>query len=271
MKTPQCLFFPMLLLFLLLGAHPALATNKEGKSRYDIIKETQQLRVCYWPDYFGISFFDRRTQTLNGIDTDMAREFGKDLGVTVKFVESSFATLIDDLLQSRCDVAMFGIGITPARLQHLRFTSPHLASDIYAITTQSSRRVSNWDDIDKPGRLVAVSKGTLHESVMREKLQHATLVVYDTPRAREIEVEAGRADVFMTDFPYTRQMLAFTDWARLITPPAPFHVTPYAWAVAPGDDPWHERVERFMQQVKRDGRLQTAARRYGLEPILVLE
>ncbi|WP_027389115.1 substrate-binding periplasmic protein [Chrysiogenes arsenatis] len=271
MKKSRPLLLHLLLLCVLFGFHPALAAGNEAKSRLDIIKETKQLRVCFWPDYYGISFFDRRTQTLNGIDTDMAREFSKDLGATVEFVESSFATLIDDLLQSRCDIAMFGIGITSARAQHLRFTSPHMASDIYAITTASNRRIQTWNDIDQPGRIVAVSKGTLHEPVMRDKLRHAELAVYDSPRAREVEVEAGRADVFMTDFPYTRQMLAFSDWARLITPPERFHVTPYGWAIAPGDDPWYERTERFMQQVKRDGRLQAAARRYGLEPILVLE
>lgn len=271
MKLYRNLLLALLLGALFFGIHPAFAASDEIKSRFDTIKETKQLRVCFWPDYFGISFFDRRTQTLNGIDTDLAREFGKDLGVTVEFVESSFAKLIDDLLQSRCDIAMFGIGITPARTKHLRFTSPHMASDIYAITTASNRRIQTWNDIDQPGRIVAVSKGTLHEPVMREKLRHAELAVYDSPRAREIEVEAGRADVFMTDFPYARQMLSFTDWARLITPPERFHVTPYGWAVAPGDDQWYERVERFMQQIKRDGRLQMAARRYGLEPILVLE
>lgn len=271
MKKPTLLLLPRLLLLLLLAYCPASALSAEVTSRLNAIQQTKQLRVCFWPDYYGISFFDRRTQTLNGIDTDMARELGKDLGVSVDFVESSFATLIDDLLQSRCDIAMYGIGITPARSKHLRFTSPHMASDIYAITTASNRRIQTWDDIDQPGRIVAVSKGTLHEPIMRELLQYATLAVYDSPRAREVEVEAGRADVFMTDFPYTRQMLAFSDWARLITPPARFHVTPYGWAVAPGDDLWYEQVERFMQQIKRDGRLKLAAKRYGLEPILVLE
>lgn len=62
------------------------------------------------------------------------------------------------------------------------------------------------------------AKGTLHEPLMRERLKNARLITPDTPHAREQEVQAGRADVFMTDFPYTRRMLETTDWARLVAP-----------------------------------------------------
>lgn len=226
------------------------------------------LRVCIWPDYHGITYRNPRTQQLSGIDIDMARELGRDLGVEVAFVDSSFAKLIDDLTQDRCDVAMFAIGITPARAERLRFTRPHLASDIYAITTKSNRRIREWADIDTPDTVVAVARGTLHEPVMREKLKSARLMVLDTPFAREQEVESGRADVFMTDYPYSQRFLAGADWARLVVPPATYHVTPYAYAMKPGDNTWYARVERFMSDIKRDGRLLEAARRHRLEAIV---
>ncbi|MBL8489570.1 MAG: transporter substrate-binding domain-containing protein, partial [Rhodocyclaceae bacterium] len=99
------------------------------------------LRVCIWPDYYGITYRNPRTQQLSGIDIDMSRELGRDLGVDVAFVDSSFARLIDDVSQDRCDVAMFAIGITSARAERLRFTRPHLASDIYAVASKSNRRI----------------------------------------------------------------------------------------------------------------------------------
>lgn len=251
----------------LLSASPADAAG----GRLERILEERRVRVCIWPDYYGISFRDPRTQTLTGIDIDLAQALGRDLGVEVSFVDSSFARLVADLLDERCDVAMFAIGITPQRQEHLRFTRPHLASDVLAITTRSNRRIRSWADIDRPGSVVAVAKGTLHEPLMRERLKAAELRVLDTPHAREQEVESGRADVFMTDFPYSRRMLETTDWARLISPPSTYHVTPYAWAVRPGDDAWHERLERFMRDIKRDGRLMSAARRHKLDPIVVTD
>ncbi len=232
------------------------------------IAASKSLRVCIWPDYFGISYRDPKTQQLSGIDIDMAKGLGRELGVNVEFVDSSFAKLIPDVLENRCDIAMFAIGITPLRQEKLRFTKPHLASDIYAITTKSNRRIKTWSDIDRDGVVVAVAKGTLHEPVMKERLKAATLKVLDTPHAREQEVESGRADVFMTDFPYSQRMLRTTDWARLIKPESSFHITRYAWAMRPGDDRWHGRVEQFLAQVKQRGELKAAAARHGLSPIV---
>jgi ABC-type amino acid transport substrate-binding protein len=226
------------------------------------------VRVCIWPDYYGISYRNPKTQVLSGIDIDMAKALGKDLGVSVTFVDSSFARLVADITSDRCDVAMFAVGITPQRKAKLRFTTPHLASDIYAIASKTNRRIKHWSDIDKPGSVVAVARGTLHEPVMRSKLKAAKLLVLDTPFAREQEVQSGRADVFMTDYPYIQRFLANAQWARLISPPSTYHVTPYAYAVQPGDDEWHARLERFVSDIKRDGRLMSAAKRHKLDPIV---
>lgn len=237
-------------------------------SRLDHIQQQRSLRVCIWPDYYSITYRNPRTQQLSGIDADLALELGKDLGVSVQFVDSSFVRLVDDLYQDRCDVAMFAVGITPARAEKLAFTRPHLASDIYAITALGNARMRDWQDIDKPGTVVAVAKGTLHEPVMRERLKAAQLLVLDTPFAREQEVQAGRADVFMTDYPYSQRFLAGADWARLIAPPQTYHVTPYAYAIKPGDPVWLARLDGFVADIKRDGRLMAAARKHKLQPIV---
>ena len=262
----------LLLLLLTLVWNPALAadTGSQPADRLARVLHSQTLRVCIWPDYYGITYRNPKTQQLSGIDIDLAQKLAQDLGsgVQVRFVDSSFARLIDDVTADLCDIAMFAIGITPARAEKLRFTRPHLRSDIYAITTRSNRRILEWADIDQSGVVVAVAKGTYHEPVMRERLQQARLAVLDTPFAREQEVESGRADVFMTDYPYSQRMLANADWARLVSPPATYHLTPYAYAMQPGDDRWHERIERFVGDIKHDGRLLEAARRHKLETIV---
>lgn len=259
--------FLILLTLGLAAAVDALAAGN-APNRLELILKNKLVQICIWPDYYGITYRNPKTQELSGIDIDMALQLGKDLGVAVQFVDSSFARLIDDITLGHCDVAMFAVGITPARAEKLRFTRPHLASDIYAITTRTNLRIKNWEDIDKPGVVVAVAKGTVHEPIMKEKLKEAELIVLDSPFAREQEVQSGRADVFITDYPYSQRFLANADWARLIAPPQTYHITPYAYAVAPGDDPWYARMERFVDDIKRDGRLLASAKRHRLEPIL---
>ncbi len=237
-------------------------------SRLAQIEAVKTLRVCIWPDYYAISYRNPKSMQLVGFDIDNARDVAKALGVELRFVDSSFARLLDDVTSDKCDLAMFAIGITAQRQERVRFTQPHLVSDVYAITTQANTRIKTWADIDKPGSVVVVAKGTLHEPLMKAQIKLAELKVVDTPAAREQEVQSGRADVFMTDYPFSRRMLALNDWARLVSPPATFHLTPYAWAMMPGDDVFHARIEKELAAMKADGRLLRNAQRHGLEPIV---
>ena len=241
------------------------------ESKLDLIKKSNELRVCIWPQYYGISYIDPRTQKLTGIDSDLALELARDLEVKLKLVQSSFPTLISDVTTNKCDIAMFAIGNTESRRAKMRFTTPHLESDIYAVTSKSNKKVKSWDDIDKSGVIVAVAKGTYHEPIMKKKLKNAELLVIKGFKQREDEVQSGRADVFMTDYPYGKKMLAKTDWAKLIIPKKTYHKTPYAWTMAYGDDKFYNRVEKFINDIKHDGRLFKLARNNDLLPIAKLK
>ena len=166
---------------------------------------------------------------------------------------------------------MFAIGNTKDRKDNLRFTTAHLSSDIYAITTKANKKINKWEDIDKKGVVVAVAKGTYHEPVMKRKLKNAKLLVVNSFKAREQEVKASRADVFMTDYPFGKRMIAKTNWAKLITPPSTYHKTPYSWVMKYGDDKFYNVVEKFISDIKKDGRLLRLAKENGLEPIANLK
>lgn len=255
-------------LFLGAGTDGPTAAHAADSPRLERIKASGDLRVCIWPDYFSITYRNPRSGVLEGIDIDMAEAFATDLGVKVRFVDSSFAALVANMTNDACDIAMHGVGVRPDRAEHMDFTQPHLVSGIFAVAMKTNPAITGWADIDKPGNVAVVQKGTYMEPVMREALTHAELLTVDDFKAREQEVQAGRADVFMTDFPYGRRMAALTDWARLIEPPAPIAPTPYAYAVPKGEPAWLAEADAFVARVKADGRLRAAAERHGLLPIL---
>lgn len=248
-----------------------LVFAQEKEDKLDRIIKQNKLKVCIWTNYYGISYLDQRTQKLVGIDSDLAKELASDLKVNIEFISSSFATLIEDVTTQKCDIAMFAIGDTPSRRVKMRYTTPHLSSDIYAITTKTNNKINNWKDIDKKGIVVAVTKGTYHEPVMKKKLKNAKLLVADSYKGREQVVLSGRADVFMTDYPFGKRMLAKTNWAKLIIPKDTYHMTPYAWVTSYGDDKFYNRVEQFISDIKADGRLKRFAKQNGLEPIVKLK
>jgi ABC-type amino acid transport substrate-binding protein len=233
------------------------------------VRARGELRVCMWPDYFAISFRNPRNGELEGIDIDLARDFARRLGVSLAFVETNFRDFMDRLEQGACDIAMFGVGITPQRAARVDFSEPYLTSPVYAVTTRDNRIIVRWADLDRPGNTIAVAAGTFMEPLMRETLRNATLEVVAPPRTREAELQAGRVDAFMSDFPYTRRMVLLFSWVRIVAPPDRFGETRYAFAVPKGQPTWLAAVNAFIAAARADGKLERAAERHGLTPILL--
>lgn len=234
----------------------------------EAVRARGEVRVCIWPDYFAISYRNPRNGELEGIDIDLARDFARRLGVSPAFVETNFRDFMDRLDQRACDVAMFGVGVTPQRAERVDFSTPHLVSPVYAVTTRDNRIIRGWADLDRPGNVIAVAAGTFMEPLMRRTLHRASLEVVAPPRTREAELQAGRADAFMSDFPYTRRMVLMHDWVRVIEPPDRFGETRYAFAVAKGQAAWLREVNAFVAAAREDGTLARAADRHGLTPIV---
>lgn len=245
----------------------AAAPTQTG--RLQAIRARNELQVCIWPDYFAISYRNPRNGELEGLDIDMARGLAARLDVGLAFHETSFGDFLDRLEDGSCDIAMMAVGVTPLRALRVAFSKPYMASPVYAVTTRTNTRVQRWADIDQPGAVVAVAAGTVMEPLMRETLRNAELMVVTPPRTREGEILSGRADVFMSDFPYTRRMVLTHDWARVIPPPDRFGDTLYAYAVPRNDQAWLNEVNAFLERTRVDGSLVRAAERHGLTGILL--
>jgi ABC-type amino acid transport substrate-binding protein len=54
------------------GAAPALAGTVA-----DRVRPAARCKVCIWPDYYGITWRNPRTQQLTGIDIDLSAELGR--------------------------------------------------------------------------------------------------------------------------------------------------------------------------------------------------
>src|SRR5690625_5392330 len=183
-----CLIFILMAVWVVFSAQ---AQTRHTGSRLQLTQRRHDLHKCVWPEYYSISYRDPRTQKLGGLDIELARILAAELGVKLRFVDSSFSRWIPDLVKESCDVAMFAVGITPERAEQIDFTEHHLVSDMIAITTKNNRSIQQWDDLDQPGHVLAVAKVTWNEAVMRERLQYAEVVAPDTAETRETEVLSG--------------------------------------------------------------------------------
>ena len=162
---------------------------------------------------------------------------------------------------------MFAVAVTPARQAVMDFTQPHMFSDVHAVASRSNVNVSPGWTLS-PWSSGGRGRRDFHEPLMRERLHAARLLVVALPSHSRGRGGIGRADVFMSDYPFTRRMVKDHDWVRIIAPDKPFHVVNYAYAIAPGQPAWLGTLNQFVRNQQRSGRLRLLAQRYDLQPIV---
>ena len=89
-------------------------------------------------------------------------------------------------------------------------------------------------------------------------------MVVKPPQTREQELEAGPGGCVHDRFPVQPAPARQRRLGPAGVTTKAFHALPYAYAVKPGDEAWLRRVDEFVGAIKRDGRLEAAAKRHGL-------
>lgn len=162
------------------------------------VQRTGVLRVGTTGDY--PPFSDDRGGELRGLDVQLALALGKEWGVEVVFVRTSWPALMDDLARRRFDVALSGISITAERRRQAGFSVPYLIDGKTPIARrEDAARFASLAQIDQPGVRVIVNPGGTNERFVREHLRRAEIVVHPDNRSIFREIIAGRADVMITD------------------------------------------------------------------------
>ena len=117
----------------------------------DRVRTARALKVCIWPEYYGVTYRHPRTQELSGIDIELAAALAADLNVRVEYVDSSFPTLVSDLVEDRCDVAMFAVGVTAQRAENCVSPSLICAVIFTASRPRATKLSANGRILTSPG------------------------------------------------------------------------------------------------------------------------
>lgn len=239
----------------LLALHASFAHSTESG---------EVLSVCAWPDGKRISYRVDDSGRWNGVDADLAKEWAKELGLKLRFVESSLGNVVHDLAKKKCHVAMFGIPITQELSTQLRFSKPTLFSELHGVAHKWGRTVRQWSDVDRPGVVISVVRSAPYVPQVKQIIRHARIEWTSSPVISEYDVESGRADIWLTDVFTATEVQQAKDWSSVIQAPAGFLRNLYGFAVAREDDSWAYKMDVFVRDIKRDGRLLRAAEVYGL-------
>jgi cyclohexadienyl dehydratase len=163
------------------------------------IQASGTLKVGLTGDYAPFSFRDSKGE-YTGADITMALSLTKTLGLKLAIVPTTWKTLLADLEAERFDIAMGGVSVTADRAAVGYFSVPVLLDGKRPIVRCADRdRYTSISSIDRPDVRVVVHPGGTNERFDRANFPHAQISEYPDNRTIYGELEAGRADVIMSD------------------------------------------------------------------------
>ncbi|MFF4653657.1 ABC transporter substrate-binding protein [Streptomyces sp. NPDC001380] len=212
-----------------------------------------------------------------GFDPDLAEVLGKELGVTFKFENTSFDSLLPGLAAGKFDMVMSGMTDTLDRRlggskdgnPRFTFVDYYISGTSLLVRKGNPRRIQTVEDIC--GKRVAVQLETTQVDLLKQQADKCRLQGAPLPSAVQKEnnqvtldqVRVGNADVQMTDTPVA--LFSAQQNPRLYeVPNTLFDEAPYGIAVRKKDEKLAKALQEGINNLIIDGRYQQVVDKWNL-------
>jgi polar amino acid transport system substrate-binding protein len=186
-----------------------------------------------------------------GVSVRLAEALGRHLSREVVIENIAFDGLIPALKTGRIDCIISSLTATPERARAIAFSDPYMTIGL-ALLVGTKSPVKSAADLDAPGRVVAVKKGTTGHTFATATLRKAKLLVLDKESAAVMEVAQGKADAFIYDsLSVFRNQRRHPETTRAIL--QPFREETWAIGLRPGDDGLRRQVNEFLEAYRAAG------------------
>jgi len=133
-----------------------------------------------------------------GISVDLAKAIGEHIGREVEIVDTAWDGLIPSLMTGKIDMIISSMTITEKRKEEVNFSDPY-ANAYLAILANKDSGITGIDDLNQPGRKVAVKTGSTGYLYAQDNLENAEIIALADESACVMEVSQGKADGFLYD------------------------------------------------------------------------
>jgi polar amino acid transport system substrate-binding protein len=186
-----------------------------------------------------------------GVSVRLAEALARQLGRELVIENIAFDGLIPALRTKKIDCIISSLTATPERARSIAFSEPYLKTGL-ALLVATRSPVASAADLDAPGRVVAVKKGTTGHQYAATSLKQARLLVLDKESTAVMEVAQGKADAFIYDsLSVYRSHVRHPDTTRPLL--RPFREETWAVGLRRGDDRLREEVNEFLDAFRADG------------------
>ena len=171
-----------------------------GADLADEIISRGVLRVGTTGDYKPFTYLDNGKYV--GYDIVIAEQIGKELGVKVEFIPTTWKSLLDDLNSNKYDIVMGGITRTTYRQTKAEMSNPYLIfGKCFLVRKGEKEKYNSIEAVNNPEVKVGVNIGGTNEKFADMYLNKAKIVRYENNLDVPLAVENGEVDVMVTETP----------------------------------------------------------------------
>ena len=256
MKIKYIVSIAVLWLFAIVFLLTGCRSSRPGDRSLQAVKTRGVLLVGTTGDYCPMSYLNPRTHAYEGFDAALAEDLAASLGVGIRYVPTTWPSLMQDTLDRKFDLAICGITITPARKEQALMSEGYLGNGKTVLCrAEDAAKYVSLAAIKRPEVRVMENPGGLNEKFAREHLPDAILTIHPVNEEIPALVASGRTDVMITEI---MEAAYYTGKDRRLAAPLldhPFTRGQLGVLLPPGNETLLEYVNGFLEQERRSGRL----------------
>ncbi|WP_435244523.1 transporter substrate-binding domain-containing protein [Streptomyces sioyaensis] len=212
------------------------------------------LKVCTTGDYMPLTYRDKASGKYSGFDIDMAKSLSEHLGRKAQFVQTSWPTMMQDLLTpGKCDITMGGVSATADRREKADLTASYLVDGKAPVVRSGEEsKYQTLDQMDRKDVRVIVNPGGTNEQFVKDRLPHATVITWPDNVTIFDEITSGRADVMITDALEGKYQAKTHPGLAVVNPDKPFTKVEKVYMLPKGS-PLTSQANSWLTEVKKDG------------------
>ncbi|MDM5197363.1 transporter substrate-binding domain-containing protein [Fictibacillus enclensis] len=232
-------------------------------SRLDRIMKKGVIRVGTTGDYKPFTYYNKDTKTFEGFDIEAAELMAKDLGVKVKFVKTSWLTLMDDLLDDKFDIAVGGVSRNTERQKTAQLTRPYLnEGKSPLIRVEDKDRFTSLEAIDQPDVTIGVNPGGTNQKFVDSNIKKAKVVVVQNNLDIPHMVAEGKVDVMITDSTEAMYYASRDERLYAALTDKTFTKSQKAYMIPRGDSVFENWVNLWMDEMELQGEFDRLKEKY---------
>lgn len=222
--------------------------------------EAAALRVGVSPVFPPMVF--KQGGKLAGVEVDLARALGEDLGRKVSFVELPWEDQIEALRAGRIDIIMSSMSITMSRRQVLDFSRPYLVVGQLTLVRREDKIQYLLGLPPKLPGPVGVLKATTGEFLVQREYPKASRKVFKSEAEVVKALLKKKIDLFIGDSTLVWYLAGLHANDGLAAVAIPLSEEALSWGVRKGDERLLAAADQFLQKASENGTLNRVFRRW---------